>query len=125
MAKESDKRIAHTEHILFECWVSDSNAPDVHLFRAPTVLNGSGTHERLPHKVNWKDLCTGDKIIAIQIDSVGSGIEVLSILQLWHVLEVVEGEARVMVNNIVGSGGDGEYVYDRLAGLLGLPPSTI
>lgn len=121
---KSDRRVAHTEHILFECWVSDSNAPDIHLFRAPTVLDGRGTHKRLPHKVAWRDLSPDDKIIALKIDSVGSGIEVLSILQFWHVLEVREGEARAMVNNIVGSSGDGEYVYDSLAGLLGLQPST-
>jgi hypothetical protein len=124
MASSGFSRPVHTEHVLFECVVSASNAPDVRLFRAPTVHNASGTHKRLPHEVTWDDLRQEDLILALQIEELGNGIRIVSILQFWHVLEAKDGEARVMVNNIVGSAGDGEFVYDRLAGLVGMPPST-
>lgn len=124
MAARSNQRGVHTEHVLFECWVSDSNAPDVQLFRAPTTLDGSGTHTRLPHRVAWDDLRANDLVIALQLGDLPGSKQVVDVLQIWHVLEVSNREARVMVNNIVGSAADGEFVYDRLAGLVGVPPST-
>jgi hypothetical protein len=110
--------------VLFECWVSGANAPNVRLFRAPTVLDGSGTHKRLPHEVTWEDLRRKDVVVALQEEVLSSGKCVIAVLQLWDVLEARNGEARVLVNNLVGSAADGEFVYDRLAGLVGRPPST-
>lgn len=123
MAKE---HACHTEHILWECWVGPHNAEETKLFRAPTVLDGSGTHRRLPHRVSWGELTVGDLVIALLSDTVPSGPKVMFILQFWRVIEVEEGgdSVRVVVNNIVGSAADGEFVYDRIAGLVGAPPST-
>jgi hypothetical protein len=80
----------------------------------------------LPHRVEWSDLKVGDLVIALLIDTVASGPEVIFVFQFWRVLEVEEGgdSVRVDINNIVGSAADGEYVYDRIAGLVGAPPST-
>ena len=123
MAKE---QVCHTEHILWDCWVGPDNTEGTKLFRAPTVLDGSGTHKRLPHRVQWGDLKVGDLVIALLTDTVASGPDVLFVLQFWRVLEVEEGgdSVRVAINNIVGSAADGEYVYDRIAGLVGAPPSV-
>lgn len=41
---------------------------DVILFRAPVVLDGSGTYKRLPHQIRWEHVQPGDAIIAISID---------------------------------------------------------
>jgi hypothetical protein len=122
--EEMRRRGVHTEHILFECSVGPDNADGVQLFRAPTVLDGSGTHQRLPHSITWEDMRSGDRIVAIRFVDLGNGVRVIDILQFWHVLEKGEGgdTFRVEINNIVGGGGDGEFVYDRIAGLLGLPP---
>lgn len=55
--REKSKDIpVHTEHLLFECTVSDLNAGDLRLFRAPTVHDGSGTYKRLPHEITLNDL---------------------------------------------------------------------
>jgi hypothetical protein len=124
MAHSGSSLAVHTEHVLTECWVGDANAPDLRLFRAPTVHDSSGTHKRLPHEISWHDLRKDDMIVALQTEEVGPSDRVISVLQFWRVLEVRDGEARVLVNNLVGCGEDGEFVYDRLVGLVGLPPST-
>lgn len=124
MTTEPNQRFVHTEHVLFECCVSDSNLPEIQLFRAPTTLDGSGRHTRLPHRVVWDELRPDDLILALQMCDLPAGAQVIDVLQIWHVLKVSNGEARVMVNNIVGSAANGEFVYDRLAGLVGVPPST-
>lgn len=124
MSRENPDRPVHTEHMLFECWVDGNTASATRLFRAPTVLDGSGTHKRLPHEVGWDDPREGDLVVAVQIEEVGPTATVIAVLQFWHVLEARDGEARVLVNNLVGSAGDAESVYDRLAGLVGMPPST-
>ena len=122
--REKPKDIpVHTEHLLFECTVSDLNAGDLRLFRAPTVHDGSGTYKRLPHEITLNDLRADDMVVALHINERGNEKTTISNLQFWRVLEAQHGEARILVNNLVGSSGDGEYVYDRLAGMVGLPPS--
>jgi hypothetical protein len=122
----AEERACHTEHMLWKCWVGPHNTEGTKLFRAPAVLDGSGTHRRLPHQVGWGDLKVGDLVIALLIDTAGSGPEVIFVLQFWRVLEVEEerDSVRVEINNIVGSAADGEFVYDRIAGLVGAPPSV-
>ena len=110
--------------MLFECVVSGANAPDVRLFRAPTVYDGSGTHLRLPHGVRWEDLKKDDIVIALTTEELDDSTRIITALQFWHVLEAKDGEATVLVNNIVGSAADGASVYDRLAGLVGRPSSS-
>lgn len=120
-------KVTVTEHKLYECWVSpSSNATDVRLFRAPIINDGSGDYRRLPHEITWNDLSVGDVVLAIQIGEIPSkGTNVIDVLQFWHVLERrADDEFRIRVNNLVGMAGDGEYVYDRMAGLLGLPPCS-
>lgn len=117
-------RPVHTEHVLFECAVSEINVDSsVMLFRAPTVHDGSGTHKRLPHRIRLDEVQEGDSLIVIDIDRVGEA-EIITELQFWDVrTKNPDGSLVVHVNNIVGSSGDGEYVYDRIAGLLGKAPS--
>src|SRR5690349_19184492 len=124
MADSIFKKAVHTEHILFECVVSAANASDVQLFRAPTVHDGSGTHLRLPHQISWRDLKKDDIVVALLTEGLDDSTRVITTLQFWHVLDANDGEATVLVNNIVGSAGDGAFVYDRLAGLVGRPPSS-
>ena len=93
-------------------------AGGVQLFRAPTVLDGNG----FPQQIGWEDIRKGDALLAVLFDDL-AGIRIILVLQFWHVIEVEDSESfRIEVNNIVGSASDGEYVYDRFAGLLGLPP---
>ena len=124
MPERRKNRVSHTEHEIWDCWVGPANAPDVRLFRSPTVLDGSGTYERLPHEIRWTDAKKGDVILALLIDERDDIPTTVDVLQFWHVLEVDDDTLHVEVNNIVGSAADGEYVYDRFAGLLGLPPGT-
>lgn len=124
MSEKRRARACHTEHEIWECWVGPTNASEVRLFRSPTVLDGSGTHYRLPHEITWTDAQKGDLILAILIDERGSIPSSVFVLQFWHVLEIEDDSLLVEVNNLVGSAADGEYIYDRFAGLLGLPPGT-
>jgi hypothetical protein len=124
MGENIFKKTAHTEHMLFECVVSGASAPDVRLFRPPTVHDGNSTQAGHLNEVSWKDLNKDDIVVALVIEGIDESTRVISILQIWHVLEISNGEARVLVNHFVGSGANLEFVYDRLAGLVGLLPST-
>jgi hypothetical protein len=119
----SDDRIITTEHRLVECQVGPSNCgDDLLLFRAPVVRDGSGTYKRLPHQVSWEHIQEGDAIIAISLHRGPSGQEVIDILQFWNILRREDEETfSVAINNVVGMAGDGEYVYNRIASLVGLP----
>lgn len=77
---------------------------------------------RLPHEITWGDAKKGDVILAILIQKAAGTSATIDVLQFWHVLEVKADELHVEVNNIVGSAADGEWIYDRFAGFLGLPP---
>jgi hypothetical protein len=112
--------------MLWKSWVGPLNAEGIKMFRAPKVLDGSGSDQWLPHRVEWRDLKVGDLVIALLTKTLAADTEVMFVLQFWRVLEVAdEGESvHVEINNIVGAAADGEYVYDRIAGLVGAPPSV-
>lgn len=109
---------------VWRCGVGPLNAPDVRLFRSPTVLDGSGTYRRLPHEITWTDAKKGDVILALLLDERGNGPATVKLLQFWHVIEVDDDTLDVEFNNLVGAGADGEEIYDRFVGMLGLPPGT-
>lgn len=115
-----------SEYDLHECWVNRaSHGQGLQLFRAPIINDGSGDYRRLPHKITWEDLSVGDLVFVIGIHSFPDRAEVIDTLQFWHVLER-EGEEdfRIRINNFVGMAADGEFVYDRMAEMLGLPPCS-
>ena len=120
----SDDRIITTEHSLVECAVGPDNCgSDILLFRAPVILDGSGSYKRLPHQVDWSHLQEGDAVIAITFHDGPSSQKVLDVLQFWNVLRRDGQDTLIVsVNNVVGMAGDGQYVYDRIAALAGLPP---
>lgn len=119
----SERRTITVEHELAECTVGPMNVPDdVMLFRAPVVLDGSGTHKRLPQQVRWEHIQEGDAIFAIAIDS-SFDSPIIDTLQFWHVVRKEDEECfTVMVNNIVGMGAFGNHIYASMAKLVGLPP---
>lgn len=111
-----------TEHTLYQCTLCE--LPEgVRLFRVPIVMDGSGDSRRLPHEIAWEDISVGDLLIAVSIQ-VAAVHSLIDILQVWHVLRRESDGFVIRMNNFVGMAGDGEYVYDRIAGLVGLPPFT-
>ena len=118
------ERAITVEHTLYKCVVGPNNcANGIILFRAPVVLDGSGTYKRLPHQVQWQHLQEGDAVIAIDIGEGPSGQKVLDVMQFWRVLRKEDDESfEVEVNNIVGMAGFGDYVYNQIARLVDLPP---
>jgi hypothetical protein len=78
----------------------------------------------MPHEIAWADVREGDIVLAVAIDESERFPATISCLQFWHVLEVEEDLLHIEVNSLVGSSADGENIYDRFAGLLGLPPGT-
>src|SRR5689334_10684980 len=124
----SKKTAVHTEYMLHECVMCPTDDEETpRLFRAPTVHDGSGTHKRLPHEIRWDEAQVGDVLLALLTDEMeredGGTMEVMFTLQVWRVLKVNGEELTVLVKNLVGMAADGEFVYDRLAGLVGAPPS--
>ena len=122
MDEPRKNEVAHTEHVLRFANVGPNNAPDIRLYRAPTVMDGSGTHLRLPHRVQWDDLRAGDIVIALQIGDMNGNSEAVDILEFWRVISAGSGEAEVMVNHLVGF-TNGEVAYDSLAGMVGADPA--
>jgi hypothetical protein len=110
------------EHELIKCGVGPDNCgSDIILFRAPVVRDGSGTYKRLPHQVDWRHLQEGDAVIG----EGPSGQQVLHVLQFWQVvLKEDDNVFTVEINNIVGMAGYGDYVYNQIAALVGLPPDS-
>lgn len=108
-------------HKLWDCQVGPDNCGDtIVLFRAPVLRDGSGSYKRLPHEVQWKHLQEGDLVIAMDFHSGPSEQRVLAILQFWQVVEKVDDETfRVLVNNVAGMSGDGDFVYRRMAEMVG------
>ena len=90
MTHEPRRRVCHTEHDIWDCWVGPDNARYVRLFGAPTVLDGSGTYKRLPHEVKWTDVRKGDVVLALMLDEEDGDTTTIDVLQFWHVLEVDE-----------------------------------
>ena len=121
----SDPRIITPEHELIRCAVGPNNVgPDVLLFRAPVIRDGSGSYKRLPHQIQWEHVQVDDAIIAVSLRDGPSGQKIMDILQFWSVVDQEDEETFwVEVNNVVGMAGDGEYVYNRIASLVGLPPN--
>jgi hypothetical protein len=118
----SKRNTVTVEHELVECTVGPMNVgEDVMLFRAPVVLDGSGTHKRLPQQVQWEHIQEGDAIFAIAIDA-SFDSPIIDTLQFWRVIRKDDEESfTVQVNNIVGMGANGQQVYEQMAILVGLP----
>jgi hypothetical protein len=95
---------------------------DILLFRAPVVRDGSGTYKRLPHQIEWEHLQEGDAVIAMVIGDGPSGQKVIHLLQFWSILKVEDDSFEVEINNIVGMAGYGDYVYNQISALVGMPP---
>ncbi len=114
-----------TEHELIKCAVGPNNCGrDILLFRAPVVRDGSGSYKRLPHQIQWEHIQVGDAIIALSLSKGPSAQEIIDILQFWNVVGQEDEETYwVEVNNVAGMAGDGEYIYNRIAALVGLPPN--
>ena len=95
---------------------------DVMLFRAPVVLDGSGSYKRFLHQVQWEHIQEGDALFAISIDN-DIDPPIIDILQFWRVIRKEDDESfTVQVNNIVGMAANGQQVYERMAALVELPP---
>ena len=110
----NNSQSVHTEHVLLRFTISDNNVFGLKLYRAPTDMGSSGTKNRLPNEVDFSDLLADDIIVAVKIES-----RILEVLQFWRVISRDNDEIVVMVNNIIGSGYCGEFVFDRMAGLAG------
>ena len=96
--------------------------PDMNLtlFRAPVVLESSGSFKSYPHVVEWKHLQRGDLVIAIAVHNENT----MHNCQLWHVLaaDTENCEFEVEVLNICGLGNFGGNIYERMANLMGVDP---
>ena len=119
MSEKRSMRCCHTEHELWRCGVGPTNAEDTRLFRAPNVLDGSDACWGSLQEISWTDAEPGDVIFALYLNERIGFPSTIPLLQFWHVLEVQDDTWLVEVNCIAGSGSDGQYVYDRMVGLLG------
>src|SRR5688500_5484814 len=110
------KEFCITEHALYESHVCGSgNASGVRLFRLPANRKAHGHLS----EIQWSELRQGDVVLAIITSKTTNGLEALDVLQFWRVEEWLGDDFfRVMVNNLIGMGGDGDYIHDRLAGLV-------
>jgi hypothetical protein len=110
------KRVAITEYVLRDVTVSDLNlAKGTRIFWAPRS-NGNGAL----YEIARKDVKVGDTIVILNIEDRAQG-GVLHLLQFGHVTRVDDESFGMEMNPILGAGGDSGRVYDRVAGLLGLP----
>lgn len=67
----------------------------------------------------------GDAIIALSMIDRPSGQKIIDILQFWGVVRQEDEETFwVEINNFVGMAGSGDYVYNRIACMVGLPPTV-
>ena len=122
---DHNRKTIAPEHELIKCAVGPNNVgADVLLFRAPVIRDGSGSYKRLPHQIQWEHVQIGDAIIALATHCGPAGQKIIDLLQFWNVVDQ-EDEVTfwVEINNIVGMAGDGEYVYNRIASMVGLPPT--
>lgn len=121
----TDQRKINVQHTFRKVHVSPDRLPeDIILFRAPVILDGSGSYKRLPHQVQWANLQEGDAVIAMVLGDGPSGQAILDLFQFWNVLSIDDDVFEIEVNNIAGMAGDGVYVYNQIAALVGLPPET-
>ena len=124
MPRDRDIRCCHTEHVIWRLGVGPINASEVRIFRAPTALNTGRPCEQSLREINWTDAKKGDLILALCLDPQDSAPAAVHVLQFWRVLDADDDVLEVEANILVGAGADGEYIYDRIAGLLGLPLGT-
>lgn len=83
-------------------------------FRAPVVLDASGSIKRLPEEIQWKHIQEGDLLIVLTIGDRPSGGNVLDQLEFWKVLkQTAHEEFDVLINRFVGF-SSGQYIHDRL-----------
>ncbi len=100
---------------VYSASVSPSNVPDTfRKFRAPVVLDASGSIKRLPEEVDWCHIQEGDLLIVLCIGDRPSGGFVLDDLEFWKVTaKTAEDEFDVLYTRFVGF-SSGQSVHDRL-----------
>src|SRR5262245_35386919 len=108
-----EEREIETQSKLYRAKVGPSNAPDLLLFRAPTILDASGYHKRLPHQIDWQHVQMGDLLIAIEMDQRGGALTIHS-LRIMDVVDQLDKETfDVWFTDIVITGASGATVYNR------------
>jgi hypothetical protein len=112
-----------TRHSLYSAVFVDDHVRDgMILFRAPTVLDNSGTHKRLPEEIAFEHIQEGDSLIVMQINERSSGLRTLDSLRFIDVVRKEGSDAfEVLINDIVPPGSSGKIVFDRMADMLGKP----
>ena len=123
---DNQKKEIETRHSLYSAGlVSDHIGDDMVIFRAPTILDGSGYHKRLPEEVKFEHIQVGDSLIIVSIYARPSGMRTLELLRFVDVVGVSEygDEYEVFINDIVPPGSTGKQVFDRMADMLGKPHS--
>jgi len=100
---------------VFTANVGPNNIPEgCRLFRAPVVLDASGSIKRLPEEVEWKHVQAGDLLIVIGFGDRPSGGHVLDQLMFMKVISnPAEDEFEVQYDRFVGY-GSGQMIHDRL-----------
>ncbi len=93
-------------------------------FRAPVILDSSGSHKRLPEQVEWEHIQIGDFIMAIAMTDHASGGKILDYLDFWHVIDKpAVDEFEVRIHRVCGY-SSGQYVYDRFVEMFASDPEA-
>ena len=87
---------------------------------APVSAHDDGVLREIP----WSSVRKGDLLLAVVLNERMLTPASIPYLTFWHVVDVADEFLHVDVNVIAGCGSNAEYVSDRVAGLLGLPPSV-
>lgn len=111
-------RAFHTEHETFDCCVVPYRLRGVRLFRSAPASDAE-KYDGTLHEVAWSDVRVGDILFAVLLDE-SHKPACIPVLQFWRVREIDDDILHIDVNNVVGAASDGEYVYDRISGML--PP---
>ena len=114
----SDFRAFHTEHQAYDWWIDGDRAREVRLFRSAPNRDDP-RYDGTLYEVAWADVRSGDVLFALLVNE-SSKPACIPLLQFWRVLEVRDELIHALVNNVSGAASDGEYLHDRMCGLL--PP---
>lgn len=100
---------------VYSATVGPMNVPnEFRKFRAPVVLDASGSVKRLPEEVEWHHIQEGDLLIVLCIGDRPSGGFVLDDLEFWKVTaKNAEDEFEVLYTRFVGF-SSGQAIHDRL-----------